>query len=575
MRKMRKTTVIVLCLILVMSTFTVFAEGDAAEKVITIVHTNDIHARIEDGMGLSRIAAIIKDLEASTPNLLVMDAGDTFHGTTFATLVEGESIVQVMNAVGYDLMVPGNHDFNYGQDRLLELEDMADFDMVCANISDSDDNDYMNPYVIKQVDDVKVGIFGLATPETTYKTHPQNVEGLRFEDPVEKAEEMVEELMDETDVIIALAHLGDDETSRYTSIMVAEQVEGIDLIIDGHSHSQYKNGLQVGETLIVSTGEYAENLGVVDIMVSGDQTTFNARLITKDEAIAAYEEDSEAADLIEAIKIEQQSILAEVIGSTSINLDGERADVRTKETNLGNLITDAMVEITGADAALTNGGGIRASIGTGDITKEEIITVLPFGNFIVTKKLSGSDIKAALEHGSSGYPEAAGSFPHVSGISYAIDLNKSSGDRIVEIKINGEPLQMDEEYIIATNDFLAAGGDNYTMFADKETVNEYMSLDEAVMDYIELKGTVAPGVENRITVIEALEEEKVDIETEDEIAAEPEAAVQSEYGKYVVVSGDVLWKIAEKFMTTWQKLAEINGISNPHLIFPGQELLVP
>ena len=577
MKKMKKIALLFLCLILMMSPMTVFAEESTTANeatIITIIHTNDTHARVSegayDGMGFPRIASIIKEAKTQNPNVLVIDAGDAFHGTTFATLVEGESIVKLMNDIGYDVMVPGNHDFNYGQDQLIALRDLANFDIISANIKKSDNTDYIAPYVIKEVDDVKIAIFGLTTPETSYKTHPDNVEGLEFIDPIEVAEDMVAELEGEADIVIALAHLGNDQETEITSRLVAEQVEGLDLIIDGHSHSVYEEGLSVGDTLIVSAGEYDKNLGFVDIEVQDDDITFSARLVTKEDA-SAYEEDADLLATIESIKAEQEEVLSEGIGSTLVKLDGERADVRTKETNLGNLITDAMIALTDADAAITNGGGIRASIEVGEITKGDVITVLPFGNYIVTKHLTGVDIKAALEHGLSAYPESAGSFSQVSGITYTIDLNRDPADRVINIQVGEQPLELDKEYVVATNDFMAAGGDNYTMFADKETVNEYMALDEALIEYIVAQEVVDITVDGRMSVIELVVTEPV----REEPAPEPAPVQDSVQQTYVVVSGDVLWKIAEKFGVTWQELAKVNNMENAHLIFPGQEILVP
>ena len=240
----------------------------------------------------------------------------------------------------------------------------------------------------------------------------------------------------------------------------------------------------------------------------------------------------------ETIESEQEELLSQVVGSTYVALEGAREKVRTGETNLGNLITDAMVYLTGADCALTNGGGIRASIDAGDITKGEIITVLPFGNYIVTKKVTGADIKAALEHGTKAYPEPLGGFPHVSGIKYVIDIGRQAGDRVVNITVNGQPLDLNKEYVLATNDFMAAGGDEYTMFADDPILNEYSSLDEAVIAYIQAKGSVSPGVEGRVTVQETKPEPRY----------------------YIVQRGDWLIKIAKKFNTTWQKLRKSTSL---------------
>lgn len=538
-------------------------ESPTDVTTITILHTNDVHARVEegkyDGMGFAKISTLVSQYEEKNPNTLLLDAGDIFHGKTIATLVEGESIAEIMNLIGYDAMVAGNHDFNYGYERLLELDEIANFPILGANIRKEDDTQLLSPYTIIEVDGIEVGIFGLASPETTYKTHPKNVEGLTFTDPVKEAETIVSELEGKTDVIIALSHLGMDESSEYTSIRVAEEVEGIDLIVDGHSHTTLEEGKLVGDTLIVSAGEYGKNLGVVDLTFeNGNLVNKTASLVTKAEA-ENVEEDPKVLDFVNSIKEEQNVILSEVIGTTSVNLDGERSLVRTGETNLGNLITDSMLDVTGADVAITNGGGIRASIDTGEITKGEVIEVLPFSNYIVTKTVKGSDIKAALEHGVSAYPESNGAFPQVAGMTFSIDSAKPVGERVTSLLVQGQPIDLNKDYVLATNDFMAAGGDNYTMFADDPITNEYPALDEALISYIKNKETVSPKTEGRITVVEQ----------------KPETESKPATTEYIVKSGDVLWKIAKKYNTTWQYLQELNGLVNPNLIFPGQKIIVP
>nr|WP_279326048.1 5'-nucleotidase C-terminal domain-containing protein [Bacillus sp. FJAT-47783] len=472
-------------------------------KEINILHTNDSHARVfegkYDGMGFAKLSTLINQFEEENEHSLLLDAGDTFHGTTFATLEEGSSIVEVMNKIGYDSMAAGNHDFNYGYNRLLELEEMADFPVLSANVIYEDTGELvLDPYTIKTVDGIKFGIFGLSTPETHYKTHPKNVEGLTFTDPVKAAKKMVKELQSkDVDVIIALTHLGTDASSTDTSLKVAQGAPGIDLIVDGHSHTV--DDIENSGTLIVSAGEYLKNLGVVELTFDDNNELISreASRITKDEA-ANIEPDPAVEAVIKEIQEAQEELLAEEIGKTNVKLDGEREQVRAGETNLGNLITDAMLEETGADVALMNGGGIRASIDKGVITKGDVITVLPFGNYIQTLEVHGSAIKEALENGVSAYPEVKGAFPHVAGISFAIDVDKPAGERVHSIKINGEPMDMDAIYTLATNDFLAAGGDEYTVLSNYDVTGDYSSLDEAVIKYIKKRGTIEPKVENRI-----------------------------------------------------------------------------
>lgn len=557
-----------------------------AEKKLVIIHTNDTHSRVaesdNDGMGFAKIAAYVEQYKAQNPNTLVLDAGDTFHGQTISTLVRGESIVRIMNSIGYDAMTPGNHDFNYGYERLMELGEMAEFPLLSANIKKADGTRLLTPYIIKEIDGVKVGIFGLSTPETTYKTHPKNVEGLTFANPVDEAKAIVEELNGKADVIVAIAHLGLDEASIDTSSKVAAGVPGIDVIVDGHSHTVLEEGKLEGNTLIVSTGEYDKNLGIVELTIKeGKVSDKKASLIAKADA-ANITEDPEVVKIINDVIADQSTVLAQIVGKTDVLLEGERANVRTGETNLGNIITDAMLEVTSADVAITNGGGIRASIQPGDIKKGDIITVLPFGNYIVTKMVSGADIKAALEVGAKAYPEQNGAFSHVGGITYALDASKPAGERVANVKVKGQDLDLTKEYLLATNDFMAAGGDGYTMFADDKIVNEFPALDEAVISYIQAKGTIAPSTEGRISIINVQPKEEpkpvevkpVEVKpVEDKPAETKPAAVKT--GEYTVKSGDVLWRIAKQFGTTWQKLQEMNKLKNPHLIYPEQKLVVP
>jgi len=477
------------------------------EVTISIVHTNDTHARVvEDGyagnIGLAKVATIIENKKAENPNTLILDAGDALHGQTIATLNEGESIVNVFNAMGYDAMTAGNHDFNYGKERLLELADKADFPILAANVYSNNYGNFLPEYVIKEVGGVKVGIFGLATPETKFKSHPKNTEGLEFFDSVIIAKLMVAELENKVDVIVALSHLGLDESSTERSDIVAEHVEGIDLIVDGHSHTVLEEGMMVGDTMIVQAGEYDKYVGIVDMVVEGKEVkSITPSLVSAEEGVA-LEAHPDVMAVISEVEEANALITEEIAGTTEIELIGERGQVRTGETNLGNLITDAMVDFTGADVALTNGGGIRESIGVGEITVGDVITVLPFGNYVVTIDVTGAEIVEALEHGLHAYPDSLGAFPHISGMNVVFDPSQEVGSRVVEVTVGGEEIDMDATYSLATNDFLAAGGDDYTMFGDNELTALYPGLDEILIEYIKEYGTEGSPVEGRIQTVD-------------------------------------------------------------------------
>jgi 2',3'-cyclic-nucleotide 2'-phosphodiesterase (5'-nucleotidase family) len=561
------------------------AGAEQGETTITIVHVNDVHSRVEqtdENIGYAKLSAFVKRLKAENPNTLLLDAGDTMHGQTIANLERGGSIVRMMNAVGFDAMATGNHDYNYGYERLLELAGEASFPVLAANVYKADGTRLFAPYAVLETGGVRVAVFGLATPETTYKTHPKNVEGLTFADPVAEAGRIVAELEGKADAVIALVHLGLDEASVDTSRKLAEEVPGIDLIVDGHSHTALPEGLEAGGTLIVQAGEYSKYIGVVDLVVGpAGAKAKNARLIPAGET-SGIEPDPAVLAVIEEVKAGQEALLSEIVGKTRVDLDGEREHVRTGETNLGNLIADAMLFETGADVALTNGGGIRASIPAGDITKGQVITVLPFGNYIQTKKVTGAQLLAALEHGVSAYPEPLGGFPHVAGLTFKIDPDKPAGERVHDVRVGARPIDPEAVYTLATNDFLAAGGDQYTMLAEPPTTGDFASLEEAVIRYLQAKGEVAPAKEGRIAV-EPSGGKTPSSEGTTQQPAGPEQPGQPQPAKeqsakprvHIVKKGDTLWAIARKYGTTWQKLAEINKLKNPRLIFPGQRILLP
>jgi 5'-nucleotidase len=566
------------------------------EGYTVIIHTNDTHARAvpnsgQNQMGFTAVSALKQYCEKANVKVILLDAGDTLHGLPFANLVEGKSIVDLMNLAGYDAMTPGNHDFNYGTDTLTKRSIEMKFPLLSANITKkSDGSDYLQKHTVIERNGKKFGIFGLSTPETAYKTNPKNVEDVIFGDPVDAAKKEVEELQAlGVDVIIALAHLGVDEGSEYTSKLVAETVDGIDLIVDGHSHSTFEKGYKVKDTLIVSTGDYIQHIGVVAIDPEGnikgagliDQTLFTQTDPTIDKYVESYN-----------IKLEK--LLSEVVGYTKVELDGVREHVRAVETNLGNLVTDAFRWKTGADVAFTNGGGIRASIDAGDITKNEIVTVFPFGNFIVTKKVTGDTIIKALEHGVRVYPELNGGFPQVSGITFTLDPSKPAGSRVSDVKIGGKAIDLKKEYLLATNDFVIAGGDDYTMLADIPIANEFGSMEDLIIEYLQEIGEVNLQTEGRVTVLNPAEtkeeqEEPEGIkekegtkeieESKDIKEVEESEKVEKKFFIYIIKKGDTLKKIARNLFgkeNDWKQIYKwnIDSIANPDRIRIGQELII-
>lgn len=489
----------------------VLALGESQEtKTITLLHTNDVHghvaAEVDKEGKLTNIGyPKVKAYADSIKNSVLLDAGDVTHGTAIAGANNGKDVISLMKAMGYKAMVPGNHDFNYGYQGLVDFKDQAKgddgFDILAADLVRTTGGNDFKGQTILDVDGVKVGIFGLATEETKVKSNPKNTEEVIFLDPIAVAKAQVKSLEEQqVDVIVMLSHLGLDESSDIKSSDVAEAVDGIDVIIDGHSHTALDKGNVVNGTLIAQTGGQLKQLGEVNISLRGGEIVSKTAVLRNADFFEDVKEDTAIAGMVDQIFEDNREALERVVGKTAVDLDGEREHVRAGETNFGNLVTDAMREASGADVALTNGGGIRTSIPAGDITVSQLWTAFPFGNTIMKIKLTGADIVSALEHGVADAPEVAGKFPHVSGLTFKYDVNRPAGNRVFDVKIAGEALDPKASYTLATNDFMAAGGDGYESFKNSEYIGDYGLYTEVLEQYLAKHGTVSPKVEDRIVV---------------------------------------------------------------------------
>ena len=530
-------------LMAVVMTFSLAVTANAAEETaqdlngdIVILHTNDVHGAIA---GYAKVAALKDAYEARGAYVLLMDAGDFIQGDPTVSTSEGATAVELMNLAGYDVVSLGNHEFDYGYQNLKDLEADADFAIVDANVLYNGRVAFEDNLVFTAPDGTKIGVFGLDTPETATKAHPAKIQGVTFlagEDLYDCAQEQVDALTAEgCNYVICLGHLGiDDESVGNRSIDLLEHVDGIDVFIDGHSHSTYEDVKtaaggtgKVGDTLVTSTGTKLESIGVVTIDAEGVITTSTTPVAD------LTAEDADVAARAAAIQKEIDDEYGTVFAKTEVALNGEREPGnRTEETNLGDLITDALVwgaerEGTEVDAAVTNGGGIRASIAAGDITKKDINTVLPFGNTLSIVQVTGAELLEALEASTYCTPTSIGGFPQVSGIEFTVDTTKAydqgelypgstyygpkSIQRVTIETVGGEPFDANATYTIATNDFMAAGGDTYYAFAAASVNYDLgIAMDEVVMDYIteELKGTVTAEAygepAGRITVDQGL-----------------------------------------------------------------------
>ncbi|ADQ14378.1 bifunctional metallophosphatase/5'-nucleotidase [Halanaerobium hydrogeniformans] len=280
----------------------------AQDNKLIVLHTNDIHGRIavdDDLMGMPYLSSVFKDYQSNYDNLLILDAGDTLHGRPITDQLEGESAVKLMNEAGYTAMAPGNHDFNYGYQRLLELEEMMEFDLIAANVFKEGEL-LFNPYIIREFAGFRVAIFGLATSDTYSTTHPDNVRGIDFENTVETSQKYLDILKNEenADFVIALTHVGLRGTTE-----IAESVSGIDLIVDGHSHDLLPSGKMVGETMIVQANEYSKYLGRVEITLNDDRKEIEAAVISASEVKENYQPDPEIEALLDHFSEELTAIM--------------------------------------------------------------------------------------------------------------------------------------------------------------------------------------------------------------------------------------------------------------------------
>ena len=522
---MRKFLSVLLAMAMVLSlTVTSFAADTAADAKAemagktVILHTNDVHGAVE---GYAYIAQLKADYEAKGAEVILVDAGDFSQGTTYVSSTKGADAVTMMNAAGYDVVTLGNHEFDYGYAQLKENMSKAKFKVVCADVFNEDGTPIFDAsYTYTTKSGVKVGFFGMETPETQTKANPALIKGLTFADKdafTKAAADQVAALKD-ADVVICLAHLGvDAESAPYRSTDLYAAVKGIDFIIDGHSHTVMTKG-EKGEP-IQSTGTAFKNIGVIVIDDASKKIESNSLYEIKEDTAKDATVAAAAKVIVDRVNNEYGVKFA----TSKVELNGAKAPNgnRDVETNNGDLITDAMrwKVLQNKDGltvnedhvvAITNGGGIRAAIAKGDVTKKDINTVLPFGNTVAVVYVTGEQLLEALEASTFSTPTAVGGFPQVSGINFTIHTGKAYDkndatypestyygpktiNRVVINSVNGKEFKANEVYAVVTNNFCAAGGDTYYAFkAASAQFDTGIPLDEAVMEYVtkELKGVI-------------------------------------------------------------------------------------
>lgn len=570
-------------LTLSLSVFPSFAESETTDADLSgktvILHTNDTHGYddVSEGkqLGMAGMAAIKADYEKRGAEVILVDAGDFSQGDLLANFFQGENCVRYMNETGYDLATVGNHEFDYGLDNLAKLEKAANFEIICANVISKQDGKplFRENSIITTKSGKKIGFFGLVTPGTYTSTNPENVKGLEFLD----GEKLVKCAQEQTDylkaqgctLVVALSHIGDVSNSgSVTSIEIAEKVKGIDLIVDGHSHTLFENGKQVGDTLIASTGSYCANMGVVTYDSASKK--LSAAVISAKDYNGKYD-DTVNAD-VSKDKVEIDKAYAEVIAKNTVTLVGEREDVRTSETNLGDLIADGLFTVahkkTGItlDGAIMNGGSIRITLRPGDISMEDIKRVLPYANQLCVIEVKGTQLLEALEAASQSTPVPIGAFAQVAGIEYSINTAveyakgeqypdstnfapAKPGSRVTIKSVGGKAFNPNADYKLAVSEYLVNGGDTYYVFKNEKLLcYAGCTDDEAVIEYIksDLGGTIGDKYAEsagRITFIDNKNTETAPVQTAPETSAAettPNPATGGRTGVITVVSAAML-----------------------------------
>lgn len=475
---------------------------------LTILHINDTHGHIvsfaplthkvfDHGRkvgGAAYLATMIERERAQNPEgTLLLSAGDMFQGTPVSNIFHGRPVEEIMNYLHFDAMTLGNHEFDWGQDVLHSIISRASFPVLSANVLTTGGVPIKGvlPYIILQRKGVRIAVIGLTTPQTRYTTKAENLTGLTFGWPREVMPSLISTVRAKgASIVIALTHLG-----LYDDERLATQVKGIDLIVGGHSHTAIMDPVVQSDTVIVQAGCYGQYLGVMKIGFD-PQTKKIVSFTRKNELVPVSPEsvppDPVAARIVDAYESKIDAEFSKTVGTASADL------MRSSngESSLGDLVADAMRSASGARIAFQNRGGIRAAIPAGPITLNEVFTALPFDDNIVSMDLTGRQVRQALEKSVS-YGDVN---LQVSGLQVVYDLSKPSGERIVSVEVAGKPLDDRASYRVATNDFLATGGDRFDVFKQGRNISTEQSLRDAVVEYIRKNSPVPAARPNRIII---------------------------------------------------------------------------
>lgn len=624
---MKKVVSMLLTAAMVMGLSVPALAGEMDGKLV-ILHTNDMHGHYETTeaqVGIAGVAALKDHYENLGAEVLLLDAGDFSQGTTLVNHDKGLKAAEYLVEAEYDAVSLGNHEFDFGKEAMLDITaalKAGGVSVLDANILKEGTKDaFFGDRIIVDKGGRSIGIFGLDTAEAQTKAAPSSVKGLDFADKEEMfalAQAQVDALKTAgCDYIICICHLGvDEESAGRRSTDLAAAVQGIDLIVDGHSHTELDGGMMVGDTMVTSTGSYLENVGTVVVDMKTMEET--ADLISAAEYAAEFGKYDEALASMVAADVEEiNGIYAGVFAETKVDLNGERdPGVRNMETNLGDFSADAYLYAAreyvkeagldmSVDVALSNGGGIRASIPAGEISMNTLYTVFPYGNTVVLATVTGEQLLEVLEASTFCTPTALGGFPQIAGAEYTVNTAvpyengeqypdstyyapANPGSRVTITSVNGKPFDLNANYTVVVNSFQAQGGDTYYTLTKASFVHDTTIVDaDALISYVNsMNGVIGEeyaAPQGRIKVVSEPVKTPVSPEkpapTDPVVPAEPVKPAEVVTNLYKVVAGDTLWKIAQKELGDgykWRSIYEANRnvIKNPNLIYIGQELVV-
>lgn len=507
---MKKLLALIVTCCLLLSGFG-FAAAEGQD--IVLLYTNDVHCGVEDNLGYAGLVAYANQLRAEGQQVVLIDAGDAVQGAAIGTLSNGEYLVDIMNHAGYEIAVPGNHEFDYGMDQFFALREKAEYPYLSCNFTDLRTGEaVLDAYLIKDFGGLKIAFVGICTPQTITSSTPayfQNengefIYGFQQDETGEALYACVQKAVDAAraegaDLVVAVAHLGIDETSSpWTSSELIANTTGIDALIDGHSHSVVGTKVLNKEGKPVVHGQTGTKLANIGQMtISADGSRIESALVT---SYTGSDADMEA--FVADIKAQYEEVLKEVVAKTDVDLitvdpaTNERI-IRNADSNLGDLCADAYKTVSGADVAFVNGGGIRADIPAGDITYEQIIAVHPYGNMLTVVEATGQQILDCLEYSAYSWPSEFGGFQHVAGLTYEIHTYIESGVtrdengmyigvdgeyRVQNVMVNGEPLDLEKTYTVASHNYmLKQGGDGFNMFVGDKILQDEVMLDNQVL----------------------------------------------------------------------------------------------